>query len=208
VTAAPIALGVLVAGVSAAACGRIESEVGAELTPEAAPPPDAGPAETGVADTGEAGADSADAAPDANPCSGDLSNIGTADFRVSLTVTTHQTGLVAVVNQRTWCSPSLFWDIRIDGGFVYVEADDITSYGAIQSRGPRVDDGRPHDVLFQRKSHVLSVSVDDAGGTPTTPSTASFGRLPIVLVGEDVCIPQDGTVALVGKVSNICIASP
>jgi hypothetical protein len=204
VTAARIALGLLLAGVFAAACGRIESEVGAELAPEAAPPPDVGPPEAGAVDVAEAGAVSSDAA----SCNGDLSNIGTADFHVSLTVTTLQTGLVAVVNQRNQCGPSVFWDIRVDTGFVYVEADDITSYGAIQSLGPRVDDGRPHDVLFQRKSHVLTVYVDDAGGMPTTPSTASFGTLPPAVVGKDVCIPQDGTVALVGSVSNLCIASP
>jgi hypothetical protein len=52
------------------------------------------------------------------------------------------------------------------------------------------------------------VYVDDAGGMPTTPSTASFGNLPAVAVGKDVCIPQDGTVALVGTVANLCIASP
>jgi hypothetical protein len=178
-----------------AACGRIDTEVGAELSPEAAPPP---------AGTLDAGVDSASA----GGCRGDLSNIGTADFHVSLSVTTTQTGLVAVANQRSECIPSAFWDIRIDGGFVLVEADDVASYGALQSPGPRVDDGRPHDVLFQRKSHVLSVYVDDAGGAQTTPSTASFGQLPPVAVKTDVCTPQDGTVALTGTVAGLCVASP
>jgi hypothetical protein len=187
--------GLLAAVLLPAACGRIETEVGAQLYPEAGPPPAA---------TLDAGVDSADA----DGCRGDLSNIGAADFHVSLSVTSTQTGLVAVANQRSQCSPSVFWDIRIDGGFVLVEADDVASYGAIQSPGPRVDDGRPHDVLFQRKSHVLSVYVDDAGGMPTTPSTASFGQLPPVAVKMDVCIPQDGTVALTGTVANLCIASP
>ena len=187
-----VAIGMVVA------CGRIDTEVGAQLSPEAGVP-EAAAVDSGV-DSAEAGA-----------CPQDLSNIGTADFHVSLSLTTSQTssGYVAVVNQRSQCNPSVFWDIRLDdGGFVFVEADDVTSYGAIQSPGPRVDDGRPHTVLFQRKSHVLSVFVDDAGGTPTTPSTASFGNLPPLAVGTDVCIPQDRTVALTGTVTDLCVASP
>jgi Laminin G domain len=190
-----MARGLLAAVLLLAACGRIETEVGAEVPPEAGPPP---------ATAFDAGVDSGNA----GGCRGDLSNIGTADFHVSLSVTTTQSGLLAVANQRSQCNPSVFWDIRIDGGFVVVEADDVASYGVIQSPGPRVDDGRPHEVLFQRRSHVLFVYVDDAGGMPTTPSTASFGQLPPVAVKTDVCIPQDGTVALTGTVTDLCIASP
>jgi hypothetical protein len=195
VNVARLAIGFLRVGGFAAACGRVASEVGVEVPPVTLPP---------EASAIDAGVDAADA----GSCRQDLSNIGTADFHVSLSVTTQQTGLVAVVNQRSGCYPSVFWDIRVDAGFVFVEADDVTSYGAIQSPGPRVDDGKPHQVLFQRKSHVLSVYVDDAGGVPTTPSTASFGTLPPVVVGKDVCIPQDGTVALVGRVTNLCVDSP
>jgi hypothetical protein len=190
-----IAVGLLAATVFAAACGRIETQVGAELSSEAGVP------EAAAVDAGVGSADAA-------ACLGDLSNIGAADFHVSLSVTTSQTGLVALVNQRSQCNPSVFCDIRVDAGFVLVEADDVASYGAIQSPGPRVDDGRLHSVLFQRKSHVLSVYVDDAGGMSTTPSTASFGQLPPVAVGTDVCIPQDGTVKLAGNVTNLCVASP
>jgi hypothetical protein len=189
----------VVAVLLAAACGRIDTQVGAQSSQ---PPPEGG----GLPEA--AAADAGASPPDAAPCRGDLSNIGAADFHVSLSVTTSQTGLVAVVNQRSQCNPSVFWDIRIDAGLLFVEADDVASYGALQSPGPRVDDGRPHSVLFQRKSDVLSVYVDDAGGMPTTPSTASFGNLPPVAVGTDVCIPQDGTVALKGTVSDLCIASP
>jgi hypothetical protein len=195
VSLARLAVGLVAATLLGAACGRIETPVGAEL------PPEAGAAEAAAVD---AGVDSADA----GACRGDLSNIGAADFHVSLSVTTSQTGLVAVVNQRSQCNPSVFWDIRIDGGFVFVEADDVTSYGAIQTSGTRVDDGRPHSVLLQRQAHVLSVYVDDAGEGPTTPSTASFGQLPPVAVGTDVCIPQDGTMGLTGTVANLCVASP
>jgi hypothetical protein len=190
-----VAGGLLAAVLLPAACGRIDTEVGAQLSPEAEPP---------TATALDAGVDSANG----GGCRGDLSNIGSADFHVSLSVTANHTGLVAVANQRSECMPSVFWDIRIDGGFVLVEADDVASYGALQSPGPRVDDGRPHDVLFRRKSHVLSVYVDDAGGAPTTPSTASFGPLPPVAVKTDVCIPQDGTVALTGTVADLCVDSP
>jgi hypothetical protein len=186
---------VLAAGLFTAACGKVVTEVGEELWP--------GP---GAADAGapDARVDSADG----GPCRGDLSNIGmAADFHVALSVTTTQDGLVAVANQRAYCDPSTFWDIRIDGGFIVVEADDVVNYASAQSPGPRVDDGLPHNVLMLRTSGRLSVFVDDAG-SPTTPSTASFGQLPPVAIGTDVCSPQDGTMPLIGSVANLCIASP
>jgi len=46
-------------------------------------------------------------------CQGDLSNVGIGDFHVSLSVTTTQGRLVALLNQRGQCNPSVFWDIRM-----------------------------------------------------------------------------------------------
>jgi hypothetical protein len=197
------AIGSLAAAVVAAACGRIETEVGAEL------PRDAGAPETSVFDAGVHSADARVDSSDAGSCPpGDLSNIGMADFHVSLTVTTTESGTVALANQRSQCGPSVFWDIRIlDGGYLYAETDDIMAYATALSPGPRVNDGRPHDVLVQRKARVLSVIVDD-GGSSTFPSWASFGKLPPLAVGTDVCIPQDGTMPLKGTVTKLCVTSP
>ncbi len=133
-----------------------------------------------------------------------------AEFHVTLSVTTSialEGGLLAVANQRNICAPGVFWDIRVVGGFVFVEADDIANYAAITSPGPRVDDGNPHNVRMQRTSGALSVYVDDVA-SGTTPSTASFGKLPPLVIGTDVCIPQDGTMAFPGTIADLCVASP
>jgi hypothetical protein len=201
-----LAIGVLTAGLPAAACGRLETEVGAEIPPAAIPEASAPQMDAGAADA--QGARDAGDAGEASACLQDLSNIGMADFHVSLSVATTESGWVALANQRSLCGPSVFWDIRVDdGGLVVVETDDVTNYGAVWSPGPRVNDGRPHDVLAVRKARVLSVIVDDAGST-TFPSWASFGKLPPVAVGTDVCVPQDGTQALNGTIANLCVASP
>jgi hypothetical protein len=179
----------------AAGCGEIVTNVGEEFPPDSQVS-DAGDFDIG-ADTSAAGS-----------CRSDLSNIGTADFHISLSVTTTQSGWVAVANQRAYCIPSTFWDIRIDGGFLFVEADDVKNYAAVESPGPRVDDGKTHNVLMVRSSGRLAVYVDDAGSSPTTPSTAWFGALPPLAIGTDVCSPSDGTMQLIGAVTNLCLASP
>jgi hypothetical protein len=194
-------LSVLGAGIVAAGCGQVVTEVGEEFAG------DSHVADAGAVDDGVATEDAGEGSADAVPCRNDLSNIGMADFRVSLSITTTQSGRIAVVNQRAHCIPSTFWDIRIDNGLLFVEADDVTNYAAVQSPGPRVDDGMPHNVLMLRTSGRLAVYVDDAG-SPTTPSTASFGQLPPLAIGTDVCTPQDGTMLLTGTVTNLCLASP
>jgi hypothetical protein len=161
----------------AAACGRVDSEVGAIAPPQ-----------------------------EAAVCDGDLSSIGTGDFRVSLRVTTTQAGWVAVANQRGMCRPAVFWDIRLDDGFVYIEVDDIASYTAFTSTGPKVNDGAPHDVSVQRAAGVLTVYVD-GGASGSQPSRAALGPLPPVQIGTDVCVGAvgDDTVALVGTISDPCV---
>lgn len=148
-----------------------------------------------------------DAAKDAATCTGDLSNIGTNDFDISFTVTSAQSGLVALVSQRTNCGPSVFWDIRMKGGFILVEVDDIATYTEITSTGPQVDDGVGHNVSVRRSAETLTVYVDGmASGSMS--ARQSLGQLAPVTIGTDPCVDSGTTAALVGTIATLCITSP
>jgi hypothetical protein len=179
---------------STLACGQVDTAVGAEFLPDAG-------AET--ASTADARSE-----PDAAPCTGDLSAIGTGDFHVSLTVTSTQTGLVALVNQRRDCVPSVFWDLRMDAGLLYVEVDDVAHYTALSTTGAAINDGRPHDLAARRIAGTLTAYVDGVDAGSST-SLASLGALAPLVSGTDVCVTSsDGTAALAGVITNLCVTSP
>jgi hypothetical protein len=177
---------------AASACGPIATEVGAELTPDSSAQP-------------SATADSATA--DAPVCSGDLSNIGSGDFRVSFVITTTQTQFAALVNQRAVCAHAVFWDVRMTtGGLLAVETDDDTNYTPLTSSGAKVNDGRPHDVLVQRAAGTLTVYVDGVA-SGAAPSIASFGQLPPLRSGADACTAAiDGTMTFTGTLTDLCVS--
>ena len=182
----------LACGLACLGCGRVDTAVGVELAP------DAGVETSASLDAGEADV----------VCTGDLSNIGTADFHVSLTVTTTQAGLVALVNQRATCAPSVFWDIRMQDGLLFVEVDDVTHYTALSDAGASVNDGRSHAVRIERAAGVVTAYVDGVE-TSASPSLESLGTLPALASGTDVCVTSsDGTAAFVGKITNVCVGSP
>lgn len=166
-----------------------------------------------VADSDIADAPGADAAENgpATVCSTDLSNIGTADFRVAFNVSTQATKYSALLNQRSICNPGTFWDVRINGsvaGSIYAEIDDGTHLVNIAGSVP-INDGNVHRVVFSRTTGTLTVELDGmvAGVTPgTVGTTASLGALPALRQGADVCDGQDGTQALVGKITNVCLS--
>jgi hypothetical protein len=161
-----------------AGCGQVQTEVGSIDVPQ-----------------------------EAAVCDGDLSNIGTGDFRVAFEVTTTQTGWVALANQRAECDPSVFWDVRMDDGVVYVEVDDIAHYIALASTGPKINDGAPHAIVVVRASGTLTVYVD-GGAAGSGVSGASLGPLPALKLGTDICVGAvgDSTVALVGEITNACVS--
>ena len=162
---------------TATGCGEVQTEVGAILPREAA------------------------------VCDGDLSNIGTGDFRISLQVKTTQTGWVAIASQRGNCGPAVFWDIRLVDGFVYAEVDDVAHYTALTSTGAKVNDGAPHAILVVRASGTLTIYVD-GGASGSQASAASLGPLPALQVGTEVCVGAvgDTTAPLMGAVTNACIS--
>ena len=139
-------------------------------------------------------------------CTGDLSGVGAGDFLVSLSVTTRQAGLVALVNQREQCTPSVFWDVRMEDGLLFVEVDDVAHYTAIHTTGAAINDGSPHAVAVRRIAGVLTVSVDGVGASPQA-SLASLGALAPLATGTDPCVTSsDGTVAIAGQIAAVCVA--
>jgi hypothetical protein len=179
---------------------------------------DSGP---GATDTGgptkdAAGSDSSPSdaqissdAPILNPsCKNDLSNIGTADFTISMNLSTTQTGTVAVVNQRMVCNGSAFWDVHLQDGDVQAETDDgIAHHATLNTTGPAVNDGNPHSVVVQRRSKVLAVFVDGAPAGMTL-SQSAFGPLPALETRTSPCVGHTGVFAFLGPLANICATSP
>jgi hypothetical protein len=150
----------------------------------------------------------ADGASDsATKCGNTLSNVGNGDFDISFTFTTTQSGLVALLNQRKSCAPSTYWDIRVYGGVVRVEIDDVPNYTQVTSAVGGFDDGQPHDVAVQRRSGTLTLYVDSVVSGSSASTEVLHGLGP-VNSGVDVCQGQDGTMALVGTLTNVCLSEP
>jgi hypothetical protein len=142
-------------------------------------------------------------------CTDDLSNIGTGDFRISLTLTTTQNALAAILNQRPTCNPGTFWDLRLNpGGVLEMETDDNGGLADLTTlvTTATVNDGNPHQVLVERVSGMLTVSIDGVS-TAAVASTASLGALPPLQQGTDVCVGADPTTTFVGTIANVCVAS-
>lgn len=164
-------------------------------------------------------ADAATCAPprDASACTGNLSNIGTANFHISLTLTATQSGMVAVVNQRGTCGGGMYWDLRLNSGRIMFETDDgMLEPDGAYSESPRttlipnnlVNDGEPHCILVERVAKVLSISIDGTLAGSTS-SVSSFGVLPSLTTGTDPCEgTADMTMAFTGNVSGLCVGGP
>jgi hypothetical protein len=146
------------------------------------------------------------AAPSAPPCIGDLSGVSTGSFLISFTFQTTQAGLVALLDQRATCSlGSSFWDIRLSSGALIVETDDSRAYTSFTASGPATNDGLPHDVVVERLAGNLVVVVDGVQ-VGSKAAAANFGRLPPLVVGADACDADGSTIALVGSLTNLCVA--
>jgi hypothetical protein len=131
--------------------------------------------------------------------------VGTNDFHISFTITTRSTVAAAVLNQRPTCDSATMWDVRIAAqGQLQVEtADSGAQYTSFYTT-KTVNDGNPHMVTIARTSGTLTATVDGvlAGSGP---SDAAFGVLSALMTGSDVCDGVDGTVPLVGTVTDVCI---
>jgi hypothetical protein len=155
---------------------------------------------------GSDGADGVDGA-DAS-CATDLSNIGTADFTISATVTTTQTNTVAVANQRAVCNGSDFWDVHLQDGDVQAETDDgLMHHTVVNTPGPAVNDGKPHSISVQRRNEALTVYVDGVVAG-TAMSASAFGLLPQIQWGTSPCVGHTNYFSFVGPITNKCVSSP
>jgi hypothetical protein len=149
----------------------------------------------------------------ASSCAGDLSNIGTGDFHISLALTTLQNNTeTAVLNQRSFCGHSNFWDLHLlANGTLQIETDDTlvpepADYTVLPTTGI-VNVGIQHQVLVDRVGGMLTISLDGVSSGPVA-SVANFGTLAPLQAGTDVCVQAgSGEVNFVGTIAN-CVASP
>jgi hypothetical protein len=172
---------------------------------------DGGPGDGNTTDSG-----ALDAARDGSVCVGDLSNIGTGDFHISLTVTATGFARTALVNQRASCAstfcmqPDTFWDIRLLNGALFIEtSDNARNCCQVTTNGPLVNDNKPHRVIVQRVAQRITATID---GVPSVPpdagtSKSSFGQLPPVS-RTDPCEATGSTAPFLGSITNLCVTSP
>jgi hypothetical protein len=176
-----------------------------------------GAADTGSIDTGPdaAGSDArsdgptaSDAAPEGGPsCTGDLSNIGTGDFRIAFSLSSTLASSAAILNQRSVCGHGVFWDVRLggtNGSAIRVETDDGTNYTDLNSVGTAVNDGKTHNVVVTRVAGTLAIAIDGAA-SGSSASNSALGQLALLVTGTDVCVGQLGCVAFAGTLSNVCV---
>jgi hypothetical protein len=162
--------------------------------------------------TGDAASDVTGDA-DGGACTQDLSNIGLGDFRIAFTIQTSATVGSAVVNQRGNCAAGIYWDVRMQAnGALAIETDNNTlrpaGYTILGGTIP-INDGATHGVVITRTGGLLAIRVDgvldptDAGATSTATFDTTLGAP--LRIGTDVCDGIDGTVALSGTVTSVCV---
>jgi hypothetical protein len=132
---------------------------------------------------------------------GDLSNVGSGDFRVQLTLTTTQTGSSYPLFQRATCGNGMFWDLVLQDGLVAVETDDGTPGHYTGFFGSSmVNDGQPHVIVIERQAGQLHLTIDCVMEA-SAPSPAVFTQLP-PLTFAGLCSVTD----FQGTLGGICLA--
>jgi hypothetical protein len=159
----------------------------------------------GVAGEGEARAGvSCERAP---TCTGDLSGLGTADFSVAFTITTTAMVGSGVISQRAMCGHSQFWDVRMrPAGALSVELDDNVSYTDLLAP-VTVNDGNAHEVRVCRKATHLYVFADGQLVADAPNASSAFTTLAPLATSTTTCTVRDGTVTLVGSLSDVCVGA-
>lgn len=160
---------------------------------------------------------------DGSACVDTLSNIGAGDFHIRFVVTTTETGLIALVNQRATCGYAMFWDLRAYPDHMVFETDDglpgIGHYTHIDTTNVHVTDGQPHCIVAQRVNGTATIFVDGVL-SGSGPSPAVLRQLSPLARGQDACdgprtsdagcptMCHDGTQPFVGTLANLCVTSP
>jgi hypothetical protein len=123
-------------------------------------------------------------------------------------VKTTQTGLVSVADQRGVCSATgTFWDLRLSTGNVRFETYDGKTLLDVASTGTLVNDGRSHHLLVERRTGTVTIHIDGTAAV-ASPMATSFGALPALQSGTDVCDGHSMQVAFMGTLTGLCVSSP
>ncbi len=105
---------------------------------------------------------------------------------------------------------SKFWDLNMgtlaDGiGVLGVQLDDESEFTAFAA--PVIlNDGQPHEVRLCRKAGQV-YAFSDGVLIGQAASTVSFTTLPALATLTTTCTPYDGTVALDGTVTGVCVGA-
>jgi hypothetical protein len=141
-------------------------------------------------------------------CANTLTNAGTGDYAIAFTITTTDHQHAAVISQRSGCFHGLFWSIRMSSeGMLGLETDDNDVHYSVAYTTTPVNDGNPHQVVFQRVNGTVTGYVDCVPSTSVT-GGAVLGALVDLRTGTDDCVGADGTAALDGTVTDICVGVP
>lgn len=145
-------------------------------------------------------------APDA-ACVPSLSNVGTGDFTVSMTVTTRASTLSTIACQRSVCNGNNpLWEVLMDpGGTLAIAVDDDAGHLCQFHSSTIINDDASHNIVITRRHAQLAVNIDgaDAGSVPCA---TSVGLLPaMTILSGDPCEHITSLVPLVGTVTNVCL---
>jgi hypothetical protein len=190
--------------------------------PDASTPPDAardtgatvgdtGSADTSAVDTSVLLPDTSAPSSDAGSCVQTLSNIGTADFHISFTLTTTAVGEpMSLVGQDTYCTEGMEWHVDLLQSDIYADTDDGLNAGAnivsVKS-GQSVNDGIPHHIIVARTGGQLWLQIDTSPAQTSVTDTTSFGVLPpLAIETSPAC--ASGRQPFVGTLTDLCVTSP
>ena len=140
-------------------------------------------------------------------CLSSLEGIGLADFTIAFSIQTAANATSTVIGQRGLCAHDKMWDVRIIGGPLQMEFDDLVNYTEVVTKA-RVNDNNVHAVVVKRVAGTLTVTIDGVLDS-TAPAAESFAALtPLFVAAGDPCEKKDGTLPLVGAVTDVCLGSP
>lgn len=161
----------------------------------------------------DAGADVGDGALGIDACVPSLADVGTGDFEIEFDVTTNALGSpFSLIEQRSSCSGPCaggvnFWQLRLQADAAI--STELCGGGyELWSSTVGLAIGSGHHVVVYRRGGVLGITVDGADGG-TRESDVALNRLQnSALCQATNCACEragDGTRALDGSVSNICL---
>jgi hypothetical protein len=126
-------------------------------------------------------------------------------FSVAFWMRTTSTGIVrALVNKRSLCSHTNFWDLRImPTGKIQVELDQSGTFYQAYTSVTSVDDGYWHYVALVRNGASSTLYIDGQIRGSGTSGIANISSTAPILVGNDICLNVDGTKPYAGFLDEL-----